>query len=142
MVLNLLLCKEQPPYLVDLLFTCFPFSFMEGENSVTEAEVAVTVPPATWPALPPASLRPTRDPTEKARTRAGSAGLTSSLELMDPHRQAGRQAGGMEKAGGGGRRQQDQCYCKVTLLADTRQQRHQRTRLDIQCLPTPTFTTS
>lgn len=62
---------------------------MEGENSVMEADVAVTVPPATWPALPPASLRPTREPTEKARTRAGSAGLTSSLELMDPHRQEG-----------------------------------------------------
>lgn len=41
--------------------------------------MAVAVPPATWPALPPASLRLTRDPTEKARTRAGSAGLTSSL---------------------------------------------------------------
>lgn len=94
---------------------------MEGENSVMAADAAVTVPPATCPALPPASLRPTREPTEKARTRAGSAGLTSSLlESMDPHGQEGwrRQEEGGNRTG---------VIAKVTVLADTRQQRHQRT---------------
>lgn len=93
-----------------------------------EADVAPMVPLVTWPALPPPSLRLTRDPTEKARTRAGSAGLTSSLRLLEfPHTRDGE----------GKKEQQDQCYCAVLaehLKAGAPQSRP-------ECLPTPTFTT-
>lgn len=76
-----------------------------------EADVAPIVPLVTWPALPPPSLRLTRDPTEKARTRAGSAGLTSSLKpLWFPHTRDGE----------GRKEQQDQCYCSSILATQGR----------------------